>query len=328
MDTLLEALGIYGPVASFIGVILASAWVMDRYQLPASRVDLAQYLAGISKGNDLAWYQAFISSFDRLFEQKSRSILGHDVVLLSYRRVLVVSVFSVFFLCLIWFAFFHPKGFHGFELGRNHVLSIILVTVTFNTAIDYISTLQTRWVIGKLNTNGGQSKNLGWTTVVGWLALDLMATTFVVVLSWFLLAFSFNFAGARDAIVDLSDMSIWGAAALVVKNFLIAMVGLPSLVAMYFDTTREFNAIMVLALSTFLTSIWLWVFLIGIIGVRFLSAYGRVFSAVARHFRLRELLEEHPIMLIGYTAAGVIILGVLSTRLMLVVVAMVGSEAS
>jgi len=111
-----------------------------------TKLEIAVWLLDIKAATAVHnWPSTFATVFDRVFGVKHLSWK-------SFRRSCVTSLISVAILCLIWAAT-QPAYFAGFLAGSARptyipLISILFGAVVFNFLPDYISLLETRWVIG------------------------------------------------------------------------------------------------------------------------------------------------------------------------------------
>ncbi|MEM1437149.1 MAG: hypothetical protein AAGG11_24090 [Pseudomonadota bacterium] len=236
--------GVYGLFAAF-----ASVTSDDTTQRVRSWVN-----SGQRKPED--WGDAITILFDQLFGS-----------VLSIRFVVVSTIISIITFSLVSTALasysvgeltvaYQPDG------GTSVVATLIgtFISAAMANAIpDYLSTMETRAVLGHMNNRG---------SLLRFLAVDTVFTS-AVVMAWLFILF----ISVRGAIISLPDMA----------DFVIASFN---------PEHRSFVGIPALIITTYTTSIWVWLYLVG-----------SWFLRVSRRLRVLLRFDERPIESIGFVSA-------------------------
>lgn len=252
-----SALGTYLTVVAAVILLFGGTARLTR---PEQRQALSRILSGRSKlGEGEDWAQAFLGWFDRVFAVRMVKVGRFELPLPSFGRSVLVSFVSLLALAMVW-AFNKASVLQILDRGEvtGHVAeqSLILVavyggaTVLSNWVPDYLSLIQSRLILGRM------AKANGWITRLAWLLLDAVATGLIAFLSIYLV-----FKVALPFVSPYLDVEIgcfkpgsfhlddaW--------DFFIAGVTFQSPPA---ALNYDFSGVYLY--STYLTSIWLWLYL-------------------------------------------------------------------
>ncbi|MDX1579525.1 MAG: hypothetical protein R3266_13660, partial [Gemmatimonadota bacterium] len=251
-------------------IIVVGLWFLferaEETVSPAGRARVSAWLrvregpAGAEAGGiDAArWAEGFVGAFDRIFGPKHLSL--H-----CFLRSTAASVVAVTVLLLLWIAI-RPEQFSAFAStqGMRGLGEVILITFIVNVVADYLSLLETRVALTRLER---------WRSVwarAGVLVADALAT-FVV---WLVFYAGLPFLLIADVSSIANDVmlflqfQVWSYAPTIHEVMSLSAEGGGPPVGIWFY-------------STFLTSIWLWLYLGAGLLARAADATG---TATARGF--------------------------------------------
>lgn len=213
-----------------------------------------------SHADEQAFARGFLDWFDHVFAVRTRRLpLLGEVPLPSFGRSVLVTFVSLAFLAVVWL--FNKPGmgralaFAGeLELPQEQVAELLLVyggaTILSNWLPDYLSLIESRLILGKMATARS------WPRRLGWLVVDAVAT----------LAISF-FAIHLAMVVLLPivtpDWTI-EVGCLTPEHYSLATTWELFTAGLRFHAppgTINYDATGVYIYSTFLTSLWVWIYL-------------------------------------------------------------------
>lgn len=182
------------------------------------------------------WVDSFESLFDAVFTE-------HHLSWTCFSRSVVASVtiITALILGMIGFGFTSTYqvargGPIGLEMGVYiGVLSTIGFLVLFNAVVDYVSLFQTRWIISWMSDTRNNIIHFGF------LALDSVLT---------LILFAYGLGGVMVIIVGMGEMTAWELLFQYIPSF------------MYRQIMSGDGLLGISLISTFFTSIWIWLYAI------------------------------------------------------------------
>ncbi|MCZ6672373.1 MAG: hypothetical protein O7C75_05470 [Verrucomicrobia bacterium] len=209
------------------------------------------------------WPSSFAGVFDQLFGE-------HHLSIKCFLQSCVASVLSVATLTLIW-GTVRPEQLRDlFQIVSKSPYDIgllFLLVASLNLIPDYISLLETRWILRWLATSNSVPRTLA-LLVVDLVVTGMVFGTAYVLLGWYM-------GGSKDEMVY---MLVNGA----------------------FLTKGQFAPISmgVFLYSTYFTSVWIWIYILSGLVTRFVgmtvSGFGRLFSILN--------IEEKPLRSLGFVA--------------------------
>lgn len=275
--------GLAAATAAFSAVYGAFA-VFDKDQSDDNRKFVRDWLFGL-KVDTASWNQFFEELFSRSFGSKHRSIkcvtrsfmLSASIIIGIFLLVIVRRIFV--------FGETDALSWRAFS-GLGLILSVGCVA-------DYFSLWKTRFLLTKFSSF--RSGFAAVAVVIG----DFVATFLILLLSWFIFSWFFGaallFAGGEyNWQTFLSSALLW-----MHQLFSVFLQG-PS-----FDIP-----LWPVFVAGFLTSAWLWIYLMVAYGMRGLGFLLRWLTPLSK---ITDL-ENHPVRTIGYVAAAVsaVVVGVIS----------------
>ena len=185
----------------------ATLWIGSHLR-PEFKRDLSHWLNGT---NESTWAEQFCRFFDTAFGEKHLSRK-------CFTRSSLASILSVLLLYLLFTRVLGVLGIR--KLGSMEFLEVFLVGVVINILPDYLSLLETRWLLGRF------AKTHSFLGQLLLLLIDFIFTALIILLAISAYSWIFN-DGKIPSLIEL--------------------VGLFSVYAIFFY-------------STFLTSVWAWIY--------------------------------------------------------------------
>lgn len=228
------------------------------------------------------WADSFKSLFDAVFTE------NHFSWTCFYRSALASAlVVTVFLLGMVGFgvATFRSIAHSGPDSLILGVLYGIALAIVVNSVMDYVSLFQTRWIIKWMAQTKSTAAHLGF------LLLDVLLTAGIVVLCA---------GGIQVSLVTLGggldDTSIWRALFVIMPDIILE------------DVVEGGSPVRAIVASTFLTSIWLWLYVIAGMAMRGAVSLFRGVDWMSEFFDV----ETRPVQALG------LMLAVLTTGVFLI----------
>ena len=228
------------------------------------------------------WADSFKSLFDAVFTE------NHFSWTCFYRSALASAlVVTVFLLGMVGFgvATFRSIAHSGPDSLILGVLYGIALAIVVNSVMDYVSLFQTRWIIKWMAQTKSTAAHLGF------LLLDVLLTAGIVVLCA---------GGTQVSLVTLGggldDTSIWRALFVIMPDIILE------------DVVEGGSPVRAIVASTFLTSIWLWLYVIAGMAMRGAVSLFRGVDWMSEFFDV----ETRPVQALG------LMLAVLTTGVFLI----------
>ena len=304
---------LWTPFASWVAVI-GGAYVVflkaEKYLREDSRASLTSWLQGEAKVDD-HWSVLFGDLFDGLFNSKKIHI-GSKVTIWwpSIPRSILASLLSVGFVFLFWRNLM-PPGLtlglvaaeppnvlvqydiiflrHGQLLLRAPIDFLVVSPLVVNVMPDYLSLVETRLILARIQRASSVLVKFGWIAVDAILTFAIAYASFVVLTTLI----------ARFMLPHLAGLSFSSHLAITATDFGIGLF-----------PWRHFPHGATMAswfiYSTFLTSIWLWLFLISRVLVRALGIYPWLLNLTNKWFRIDVVITRHPLQVMGYFLMAVL----------------------
>jgi hypothetical protein len=271
---------------ALFGLFLRSSRRLD----PETRQSIRRWILreDRSKNGEAQWAQGFLSWFDQAFRVRTRRLpfLG-KVALPSFRRSVLVSFLSLLVLAIVWL--FNKPGFSR-AMEHDHMTAgtwemvgrLLLVygggTLITNWIPDYLSLIESRYIIGKM------AKARTWPRRLGWLAIDAVATasiSFLAIHAGMLLLLPVVTPGMDIEVGCLTPdgYTLETAWTLFVSG--LRFEGPPG--------TLNYDATGIYIYSTFITSLWVWIYLGGSFLLRAVFALRGSSSARLRRRPLQSM---------------------------------------
>lgn len=233
------------------------------------RSSAAEWLTSSSRRAPLQrWPGQFVVLFDRLFGER-------HLTLRCFRRSAVASLCTVWLVTLVW-AVWHPPA--NVLSGVLLFVAVTFIGILFNLIPDYLSLLETRWVLSKL---AGSRRTLP-------LLLADFILTGIIGISVYVLFYP----GARSGLAGVTNM-VWDT----VRLRTIMAIGPPTS-AQVLSSVSYAMPMGVFFYATYFTSAWVWLFAVAGGAVRAILA---VEGAAAFLWRFTDV-KEKPFRSLGLVA--------------------------
>lgn len=258
-----------------------------------ARERLAQTLKGLSMAAWMnVWPKHFIDLFDSLFGKRH----------LTVNCFLRSSLASLLALLVLFVAFLiasdtslgrYLDSWYVDQWADDPVLALSLgITIVGNFLPDYLSLLETRFVLSRLKDGPP------WYKVIGYLVFDLVATT-VIFLLFFILYLYIVFSMRDgwhdwDYVVYLFDSVFTGILPMWLTSFDLDVSS-----SLTFDRRLNFY-------TTFITSAWIWLFVLSTVVAKLCAV---VLNPLWLRLKCQVLdVENQPILVLGWISAGLVLL--------------------
>lgn len=247
MDQLIACLAV-------VGFVVALFFFGDRLLAGERKRELGGWLIGElpAEARVDALPKAFIEWFDQLFRTRSVRVLGAELKLPSFWRSALASFLALVAASVVWIA---NKG--GFSepptSGTNLSLLLLLyggVTVVTNIIPDYLSLVESRFVLGKMS----QTRSL--LGKLAWLGLDVVATSAIV--------FCFLWGSVYLLLPLVPENSLYAVGCLTQDTFDLERMIDIAIAGLTFSTppgTINYDVSGIYIFSSFFTSFWVWLYL-------------------------------------------------------------------
>lgn len=247
------------------------------------------------------WPASFLRWFDRVFGVRQVRVAGVDLYLPRLWRSIVASFLALLVLSVVWVlhkeTMSRPIRFGDpFRAHWDQFSLLVLLyggaTLITNWIPDYLSLMQSRWIMQRMAAAPRRAHRLGW------LAVDAVLTAAI--------AFFAIYAGMRLVLPFVEDRLT-----VEIGCFSTELFGLDDaweifVAGLRFETppgTLNYDAAGIYIYSTFLTSLWVWIY--GVVGlaVRATVALGgpRGEAAPARAWDRRPLTVMGLVAVVGFS---------------------------
>jgi hypothetical protein len=256
----------------------------ERQLDPGTRQQIGDYLRRDrpSIEDERAFTRGFIEWFDHVFAVRTRRLpLLGEVPLPNFWRSVTVTVVSLAFLAIVWLCnkpgMSRALAFAGeLEIPKEQAAELLLVygaaTIVSNWIPDYLSLVESRWVLAKLTTASS------WLRRIGWLVVDAVAT---LAISFF--AIHLSFVVMLPMVTPEWTIEV---GCLTPERYSLATTWELFWSGLRFHSppgTINYDATGIYIYSTFLTSLWVWIYL----------GSGLLLRAARGVFGVRELRSGH-----------------------------------
>lgn len=196
--------------------------------------------------------KAFIEWFDRMFRSRAVRVLGVELHLPSFWRSALASFLALVAAFVVWLA---NKGGLSDPPTDDTNLSLLLLlyggaTIVTNIIPDYLSLVESRFVLGKMSETRGVLGKLGW------LVVDVIATSAIV--------FLFLWASGALLLPLVPDQSLYAVGCLTSETFDFWRMVDIAIAGLTFSTppgTLNYDVSAIYIYSSFFTSFWVWLYL-------------------------------------------------------------------
>jgi len=274
-----------GGTAGFIWFLFEKAEDTISHQ---SKESISKWLRNIEPLNHAShWTNQFPKLFDRLFGRRHLTVY-------CFARSCLFSFISLLVITLIWATFRTDEFIHVFSgQGRSAaIIDLVRSFFAFNIFIDYLSLLQTRVILEICRERNTNRFLL--------LVADLLLSLSIAVLGFSLICVALIFSGFAGVVIPPADLlaipfSLW------YESF---MPVLTSVVELSTGNMDSFISPGVYFYSTFLTSVWLWLYIASGTLIRVLKIFDQKVSV------LKGILDidEKPLRSMGLVSVFIVII--------------------
>lgn len=290
MDQLIACLAIVGFVVTLfvLGDRLLNrdrrrelgGWLID--ELPAdARVD--------------ALPKAFIEWFDQMFRSRAIRVLGVELHLPSFWRSALASFLALVAAFVVWLA---NKGGLSDPPTDSTNLTLLLVlyggaTVVTNIIPDYLSLVESRFVLGKMSETRGVLGKLAW------LIVDIVLTSAIV--------FFFLWGSGVLLLPLVPEQSLYAVGCLTRETFDLGRMVDIAIAGLTFSTppgTINYDVSAIYIYSSFFTSFWVWLYL----GSSLLVRVAQLIPGLRGFLRRACRVHDYPLRVLA-VVSGIVALG-------------------
>ena len=223
-------------------ILLAYGVYLDLYHIKEDKRKLADRLNGVL-GDESSLASLFLPLFDRVFDPNKT---GRP----RFLRSVMASCVAMAILLVLWW-FFHRQRADDFinsTFWEIELTIVILFAISINLIGDFFSLWETRFVIGRMATAGNSKRQAIW------LITDLVLTVMIYGLGCLLGLLIFFISGIFGDIDPPLSLLVQIFVALFFEG------------GMTFSHPEEivFDFFSIFFFTTLITSVWVWVFMLGI----------------------------------------------------------------
>lgn len=242
-----------------VGFVVVLFLLGDRWLARDSRRELGNWLlddAGAEARVD-ALPRAFIEWFDALFRVRKLRLPswlgGGELPVPNFWRSALASFLALVAALVVWLANKGALAQPDQAVGDNTGLLLLMyggATVVTNIIPDYLSLVESRWVLGRM------SSTRSWFGKLGWLAVDVVATSAIV--------FGFLWVSGWLLLPLVPEQHAYAVGCLSRDNYdFMRMVDI-AIAGLTFSTppgTLNYDVSGIYIYSSFFTSFWVWLYL-------------------------------------------------------------------
>ena len=322
-STIHDLLQLIGVPIIVVGLIYLGSIKLNSFLSWGRKRKLARVILNVKPVSAQDWSQTYCEFLDYVFFTNNEHHKEFSIYQLRIKPALVSSATMLIILFLLFVGFLGGRVLVDLEspgipsllvynnkAERHDIVSLsslLLAPLLINFIVDYLSLMQTRYIIG-LSARSVAERRLYasyplpfllitdflLTCVLAFLCLPISA----VVIHWIdsnLIQNVFQLKGNAQSggLFPVGDIPIC----------------LPSLASSYWFGSGRDGLAGVFLYSTFLTSIWLWLFIAGSYLVAASTAAISVFRWARARLTLRMYINKNPIIFLGYVCNFAIVFG-------------------
>jgi hypothetical protein len=260
--------------------IISGIWLLfekaEETLRPETRTAISNWLKNSNLGGELAnWPTAFVSVFDSIFGKKH----------LSWRCFFRSSIASFAAVTIVFMFFFtiNPepilvafKEFVDMPRGILLMLLPVAITVVLNPIPDYISLLETRYIINRMSKTNSSIK------IMGYLVFDFIATFVIFSVVGMFMSFLVLFILTGGSVVEASE-----GIAIVLE---VVKTGI------FLGQNDSSSLVGIWLYSTFFTSVWVYLYILSGMIVKVGSFIGILGRLIRKIFDI----DNRPLRSMGY----------------------------
>ena len=247
----------------------------DKIAKEEIRSSATKFLYSLEIGVSLSlWSTHFSHAFDTLFGKKHLSLT-------CFLRSSIASIFAAI-LSFIVYLVIRPENVLSKEFF-DIIKMLFLAIITINIVMDYVSLLETRWII-KLIGNNPNTINIFYLLI-----LDLILTSLIFTIFFILLFPLFTFVFLGEMVSWQQTISMFPS---VIKNNIFFLGPPPAELGILFY-------------STFFTSFWVYLYALSCLGIISVSKLKKPWAFLKNRFLN---IESNPILVIGWFATLLVVI--------------------
>ncbi|HVI01819.1 MAG TPA: hypothetical protein VM869_24055 [Enhygromyxa sp.] len=243
--------------------------------------------------------KAFIEWFDRMFRSRAVRVLGVELHLPNFWRSALASFLALVAAFVVWLA---NKGGLSDPPTDDTNLTLLLVlyggaTVLTNIIPDYLSLVESRFVLGKMSEARGLLGKLAW------LMLDVILTSAIV--------FFFLWGSGVLLLPLVPEESLYAVGCLTRDTFDLGRMLDIAIAGLTFSTppgTINYDVSAIYIYSSFFTSFWVWLYL----GSSVLVRAAQLIPGLREFLRRACRVHDYPLRVLavvsGMVAVGLFVL--------------------
>ncbi len=290
--------------SAVVGFVVVLFLLGDRWLNRESRRELGNWLIDDAQAEARvdALPRAFIEWFDALFRVRKIALprwLGGELALPAVGRSVVASSLALIAAFVVWLANKGVLAQPDHAVGSNTGLLILMygsATVLTNLIPDYLSLVESRWVLGRMSTTRS------WLGKLGWLGVDVVATAMIV--------FGFLWISGWLLLPLVPSEHAYMVGCLSRETFDFSRMLDIAIAGLTFSTppgTLNYEISGVYIYSSFFTSFWVWLYL----GSGVLVRLAQFVPGLREFLRRSCKVQDYPLRVLA-VVSGLVALGLVS----------------
>lgn len=284
-----------------VGFVVVLFLLGDRWLARESRRELGNWLIDDARAEARvdALPRSFLEWFDALFSVRKFAMprwLGGELVLPNFWRSALASFLALVAAFVVWLANKGVLARPDLAVGDNAGLLLFMyggATVVTNIIPDYLSLVESRWVLGRM------SETRSWLGKLAWLAFDAFATASIV--------FGFLWVSGWLLLPLVPPEHAYAVGCLSRESFdLMRMVEI-TIAGLTFSTppgTLNYDVSGIYMYSSFFTSFWVWLYL----GSALLVRAAQLIPGLREFLRQACKVQDYPLRVLAVVAGLVALL--------------------
>lgn len=287
--------------SAVVGFVVVLFLVGDRWLARESRRELGSWLIDDARADARvdALPRAFLEWFDALFEVRRITLprwLGGELVLPNFWRSALASFLALVAAFVVWLANKGALAQPEQAVAENTGLLIFMygsATVVTNIIPDYLSLVESRWVLGRMSSSRSLLGKLGW------LGFDAFATAAIV--------FAFLWVSGWLLIPLVPPEHAYMVGCLSRETFDFMRMVEITIAGLTFSTppgTLNYDVSGIYMYSSFFTSFWVWLYL----GSGLLVRAAQLVPALREFLRDACRVQDYPLRVLAVVSGLVALL--------------------
>lgn len=244
--------------SAVVGFVVVLFMLGDRWLARDSRRELGNWLIDDARAEARvdALPRAFIEWFDALFKVRKYTVpkwLGGELVIPNFWRSALASFLALVAAFVVWLANKGALAQPDHAVGENTGLLLFMyggATVLTNIIPDYLSLVESRWVLGRMSDSRSLVRKFAW------LAVDIVATSAIV--------FGFLWVSGWLLLPLVPPEHGYAVGCLTRESYDFARMVDIAIAGLTFSTpagTLNYDVSGIYIYSSFFTSFWVWLYL-------------------------------------------------------------------